>query len=97
MDDTRPQELLGVVEVNCGEPNESVRDDTESYCGSTEKVLSELILITLFRRQEDGGRGDEARLDALTLSADAVVRLDEGRLKPETPALVHGSWSLSGM
>lgn len=49
--------------------------------------------MTLLGRREDVGRGDDARLDALTVSgaADTVVRLDKGRVNPETPGVVHDS------
>ena len=100
LDETRPQELLGVVEESWKESYEPARnDEADSDWGTREKVLSELTLMTLFGRREDRGRGDEVRLEALTLSGsvEAVVRLDKGRVNPETPGLTHGCWLLPWM
>ena len=97
LDETRPQELLGVVYENCGELRDSARkDEVEADCGMREKVLSELTLMALLGRLEEGGREDEARLDTLKVSGsgDARVRLESGRVNPETPGLIHDVRSL---
>lgn len=95
LEETLPQELLGVVEDGCVEPRDSDLEANEPERGSNEKVLvPELTLIILLGRLEDGGRGDEARL-VLTLMLSesglcreaAFVSLDEG--DGEVSCLIH--------
>lgn len=72
LDETRPQEPLGVVDWGRDEPRDSDREVKDPERGSREKVLvSGLMLMTLFERRDEGGRGDEARLLDVMLASSA--------------------------